>query len=787
MKARKGLKWLAAGLVMAASMVLLGCPHNNLIEHDVVSGSGATSGRGSNGGVKLVITNFTDNSAGTNRANNAVLNPLRTIAPDHIDLTTGMDNYVYVANGTGSNGDTYGPQYITLDAGTAFLGITGAGVWNITVEAYEVAALLTSGMTGPLNTDIMTEKTADQLQRDGTAALVLKGSATLNLDNGNASTVTMTLSNDGVGTEGKVSVDVHFDTTDDRNKIRDNSYDVKVALYDYVTGEMVPNSDETIISGIMPNNPDVYNPTRATIGKGRYQFRLSVVDGTSGQVVAYWVDDIYVEGNRTTNAEVHITDLFNSPSDLSDLKVYYSGRRDSDLKDGYLAYIAWAGLSYNAVGIELEIADITQWYRYEGSNHKANFTGIGTGSDVTIDTADALWDAIDADSDVRDAVVTTISWDKSPQEVTRYPAIWMEGSLLNGSSSVAFMMQTGHVYSVRARAAGAQAPSDWFTFGTAQGAVAAQQPSAVVGAGVVTPFDKTNSVGLFDLYEVFYELGDAYLLNKAGAGGTFGTNATASDLISYHQYDPAAGYQVSLKYTDMSSPAENDWFLYPKTTAGGLPVDNIADRITTWSGWKNKNGSDEYTKNNSWTPYTGHSNLTLVQLGATGSVSIKSETSGTFNVLDENKVLVDVLQDESQLVTAVGWGELTNSNDSNVKNTGLGLGKDNTRYILNLSRGAVQRTFLYVAVGKDPTAPNVGKLMDENGNEFTVSSIEVTLKKGLTTYKTFTQKVGPMAVCGLDGMASGDYTLEVKILTSSGYWQSYQVPLAIKYDDQIIP
>ena len=141
MKARKGLKWLAAGLVMAASMVLLGCPHNNLIEHDVVSGSGATSGRGSKGGVKLVITNFTDNSAGTNRANNAVLNPLRSIAPDHINLKDRgtVEKYVFVAEGESSGGQKYGPEYITVNdaTGEAALGISGSGVWNVTVSAYE--------------------------------------------------------------------------------------------------------------------------------------------------------------------------------------------------------------------------------------------------------------------------------------------------------------------------------------------------------------------------------------------------------------------------------------------------------------------------------------------------------------------------------------------------------------------------------------------------------------------------------------------------------------------------
>ena len=91
-------------------------------------------------------------------------------------------------------------------------------------------------------------------------------------------------------------------------------------------------------------------------------------------------------------------------------------------------------------------------------------------------------------------------------------------------------------------------------------------------------------------------------------------------------------------------------------------------------------------------------------------------------------------------------------------------------------------------VAGDSTTPgDIGTLTDSNSNKFTVRDIQVALKQGLTERVTFSVKVdGPVAYYPMDGVASGDYTLWVKILADSGYWQTYQVPIVVKYDDQTI-
>ena len=66
----------------------------------------------------------------------------------------------------------------------------------------------------------------------------------------------------------------------------------------------------------------------------------------------------------------------------------------------------------------------------------------------------------------------------------------------------------------------------------------------------------------------------------------------------------------------------------------------------------------------------------------------------------------------------------------------------------------------------------------------------MTLKKGNTDYVVFDNKVtGSSAAVYKDmhNVASGDYTLFVRILASSGYYQTYQVPIVVKYNDQVIP
>lgn len=799
---RRSKVWLALGLVAMACLVLAGCPHNNRLEGGGGAGSGGGS-RGGSGGVQLVITNFVSEEGAANRSASWLGGPQRTIVPEHIDLTdqAEIEKYVFVANGTGSDGTTYGPAFIDIaeTTGTAFLGITGSGIWDITVDAYSIGLLTTppgAGITGTDQAAIMAQPTnLTAIEAKKADARVLTGRATVDLANGGQ--VTMTLTNDGVGSQGNVNLDIYFRTPEDKQRIQQERYEVKAALYDFVTGEMVQDLGTTenilINAGDPPGDPDTYT---ANAKKGRYQFRLTVIDQNDNPV-AYYVDDIYVEGNRSTEKDVEIYELFQVVEAPKDVKVFWQRAPEGTLKDGYLATVTWSPLAYNAVGLEMEVADITDYYSYDdrASQYKVNFTGVGAGSEEVLAARTNLWEnQIDNDDDVKTAVVTKLSWSDSPQGATRYPIIWQDGSLLNGSTQVSFLMQSGHVYSLRVRADGSQTPSDWLILsggdGTAKDLTAGGPPA-------ITEFDgnPTTTAGLFGLVQVTYDLEDKFLLYKTGAGNAVGTKAVASDLLVYHQYDPTTGYTIDKKYnTDIQTTNEGDWFVYKRT---GRDPANVNERIMTWTGWQDTNNpTNKYTAT-TWGSYNGHRNLHLVTVGASGDLIAQAETSGTFDVLTKDTVLIAIDNDATKTVVNAAWTELTNGDDNPTaangggaaaKTVGLGLMNDTAknRYILNLNRGGGTRTFLYVAVGKEPTA--VGTLEDKNTNEFTVGSIEVTLTKGLATIATFTPVSGGGAAAyhDMSSVSSGDYVLRVRITTSSGYEETFQTTLAVKYDDQVI-
>lgn len=805
MKARKSLgKWLVAALVAAAGMVLLGCPHNNLIDGGGTEGA-AGAGRGGSGEVRLIVTNFaSDKGAGRS---SSWLAPSRTIAPDSIDLADPATSakYVFVAQGTGSGGETYGPAYITLDAGGATsLGISGSGTWRITVEAYEVAKLMSgnAAMAGPANTDIMQQKTADQLMVDGADALVLQGKAILNLGVSNTGVVSVTLTNDGVGTEGDVGVTINFKTPTDVNKINTEDYKVTVALYDYTTSKMVGTEDEIRAAGAGATLTDTEVVAIDSVPKGRYQFRLTVTDTASGDAVAYWADDIFVEGNRSTDQEVDVANLFIDPAKPQSFEVYWSEKQTGELQEGFLAYLAWAGVPYNAIGVDVEIADITKWYKYAAQQHQVDFTGANPENLLTHDN---LWDAIDTDLGTgafpkKEDVVTSLRWTDSPQGATAYPAIYRSGSQLNGSDGIVFLMQTGHVYSMRIRAAGAKGFSEWTVVGIT-GTPAVTDPDKLAnvpsGAGKATKFTLPATNGLFDLVQVKYDLKGQYKLYKTTAPTDIGTEATAAELAPLSEYQGGTPIQLQMKYVDMSTPQANDWFLYTVNRIG-----TTDDRVKTWTGWQDKiDPSKKFTIIPDQMSYDGYTDLTLLPLGADGNVLLKAETPDTFNVLSDSNVLVQIRNDTTTAAPTTDWN-LLSAGDENPQNGGTGgtakdtkleLMKDTSRSILNLDKagrgnpaGATKKTVLYVSVGKD--AQTLGTLTDKNGSDFLVKDISVSImSNGITLARAFTKGSDFIAYASLDGCASGDYTLRVEVLSAAGYWVSYTEDLIIKYDGDVIP
>lgn len=788
--------WIATALVVMAALVLAGCPHNGLLER----GGGA---RGGGSEVTLIITNFVDGGPVTNRS--ALSGPMRTIAPEHIDLTQQAEigKYVFVAYATGNG--TWGPEFIDISQGTgqASLNISGGGTYNITVEGYDVEKLRQEGL-GNDKADILANKIPADVIAVKDSTMVLSGSATVDLAGGRQ--VTLALTNDGVGTEGDVNVTINFGTPQDVTTINNSNYIVRAALYSYDDGEMVQaggqsTQQELNTQGALAN-PEVFNVS--DVPKGHYQFRLTVVDpADNNKEKASWHDDIFVEGNRSTAKEITVYDLFSIPATPTALEVYWSAKRTTEVKEGFLSYLVWGGLSYNAVGVDVEIADITKWYSAAGADDQVDF---GTGA-ATIGDRAALWNLIDALPKAGagaggvsyEDVVTTLPWNDSPQKAAAYPAIWMSGSQLGGSNGVVFLMQDGHVYSVRIRASSAQGTSDWLVVGTGTTTAPQLLPDVpAIGVQTATKFNRPATNGLFDLIEIHYNLGGQYVLYKS-TGTAIGTPATAAELLSYHEYQAGQDIDISMKYNDMTAPQQDDWFLYPKTTAGGLPPALLTDRVMHWSGWQDKlDGNKRFGPNPlTWT-YSGSTSLQLIPVGAGGgSLTIKAKTSDTFNVFTEDTVLVQIRNDGNTAAPTTGWTQLTNGVDNptnpgtgDAKTIKLSLMNDTNRYIINLDSAARTgaggtTTWLYVSAGDDPTAP--GAMTDKSSDPFTVKGISAVILRGTTEMKRFTVGSGAVAYMQLDGMASGDYTLRIEFDTSGGYRESYQTPLVIKYNDQTYP
>ena len=838
MKARKGLKWLAAGLVMAASMVLLGCPHNNVIEHDVVSGSGATTGRGSNDGVKLVITNFVGAGAGVN-------GPARTIAPEHIDLKdqTERNKYLFIAKGTQDGAIySYGPEFIDItNTGEATLNIKDNGVWDITVEAYDVTAVVAAA-GGAITGDkaaIMGNpdhaKTIANTPLTYGSAKVMSGSATINLGGGTRA-VTLTLGTDAVAGEGTIDVAVHFKTQTDVAVIFaiGSPYTVTAELVDLVSGDVVSGTGGTttkiITTEVLTNfEYRFYNSLNSTyetkqlnetprqnkllsykldavkIPKGKYMLRVKIENATDNTVLYRADPAFYVDGNRVTKGEIEIEDLLGSkPKKPDAFEVYYTAPTTTDAQTGYKADFVWTETDFYGVGYTLEIANITDIYKLDITNTQVT-TLLG---DETFAGAEALWTILDEptkiSADAREKYVQTLTWD--PNKASNIERI--SGSLLAGSTNVQVRLGTGSVYSARIRADnGINNSSDWTYIGTT--GAGTQQP------GTATKFIVPETKGIFDLVKISYVLNNVDLYELQGdrtidmeVNPLADVKKTGKDLLQVQEYTPTQN--VVLTYAYDNSTVQTTTGSYVLAVKGGNKI------VASWLGWANKmpGGTELFgpvsgatpAAGGAWTKaewkYGGFKDLSLEPAGAGGSsLNVQAEVAGTFDVLSLNTIgftattvptqVTDANTVEGLTVYAGG----TAAKNTIYKNTG------NTKLVVVLGRDKLLNTYedfkLYVSVGDNNTANHVEPtLKDLNGNPITVTSVVAKVQSNLTTLKTsgaitkatttvpaYTELTLIDSTSG-SGMRPGEYTLLVEMTTAQGYVVTQQIPMVVLFEDQ---
>lgn len=847
MKARKGLKWLACALVGAASMVLLGCPHNNILYDGGVSGDGARYEAGDN--VKLIVTNFRTDGAGRSSA--------RTIVPEHIDLSsqTEIAKYVFVASGSGDG--IYEPEFIDITpvTGVATLkGIPSDGYWNITVEAYDVDKLKAANPALADRQTILGGDVADVTAQKNTA-LVLSGSASVQLG-GSAKQVVLTLTNDNAGTTGDVDVAIYFSNDNEAQTIFDgtNRYKVSARLIDSVGTTVMGNAggtsdvmlydmDQTIdldIPGVYEyrkydsalktyeqvevedktGNQKLlsYKPTNPPQGgasisfnKGKYMLLVSVTDTTTGDVYYAADPDFVVEGNRTTKGVLEINGILGTtPAKPAGLEVYWKKPGVADVLEGFDAIFKWGPSDMYAVGYEVEVADITSIYQEDvGGNTQIQ----STAGFETFNDAQNLWETfLDAPGkisvDDRAKYVTTLSWQVTPQNNVDIPR-WLSGSLLAGNDNITVRLRTGAIYSVRVRAVnGTRNASDWVYFGVVNAG------TDVTGGGTFTKFNQAEVSGIFDLVKVTYKLDNSnmYTLTQDRSVDfkvNGDTAVTGADLVQVVEYDPAADVQLSYAFTGATVTAQTvgDQVLVVKGD-----VDN--NIVRSWIGWQDEKthvlfgpantqvtpagGAGQWQKTD-W-KYGGFKDLVLVPAGAGGggSVNIQSNTADTTNVLNLQTVGFGIQQPTTTTHNTV-LGNLkafaTRDAAGVYKNTA-----GNKLVVVLDGTKTTSATSLYVSIGDNDTDKVKDTLTDKNGNPIKVTDLKVELRRnGLTILKQAsgftaanpgaapTYTVFDNAAGGqskLGGMMSGEYTLFVQMTTGEGRTQSTTIPVVVMYADQ---
>ena len=680
-KRGRRLAWHALALAALAAVALTGCPHNNLLDP---AGGGAGSGGRSGDGVQLIITNFVTSGGGGRSA--GWLNQSRTISPEHIDLTVDerIQEYVFVATGTGEGG-TWGPKFIDIASGTGVAELPGldSGRWDITVEAYDVAKLTAADAGQFLDRDqILADETkVTAVVGKKAEALVLAGQASLYLG-GSTEQVTLTLAAAKEVEFGDVDVAVYFSTATDVTAIfaAQSGYTVKARLVDPAGGQTVlggaakdqptevtlfqdatqeqgvaridtdpgteykyPSYDQgqysektvgpttqnqtKLLSYKPMDQQQAPSPMKIPVGKYVLLVEITAPDGS----VLYASDpEFFVEGNRTTKGVLEIKELLGSkPQKPTGLEVYYTEPTLTDALAGYDATFKWgpAAADFAAVGYELEIADITGLYKYDG-NTQIDADGTADNAGHAQFGAGDLWtthlDGTDM-GNIRANYVTAVTWTNQTTQQS-YP--WRGGSLLFGNDTITLRLQPGHVYSARVRASnGSSNNSDWTYLSAVTGGtdMAAEFLSA-------QKFEKAQDTGIFDLVAVTYELKevDLYLLKAQRADmKVTGDDTRVTNFLQVYEYKPGESQQLEYAFEGAAVAAQADDYVL---VAKNDPQKSI---VPSWLGWQDRDTDATFgpfagqnTKAD-W-KYDGFKSLVLVPIGAGGSsIGIEAHTAGT--------------------------------------------------------------------------------------------------------------------------------------------------------------
>ncbi len=734
---------MIVSVVALLTLALVGCKNGMLGEDEAtVNGEREAGGRTA----KVTITNFADNGNGATRS--VVGGPLRTITPEAINLANDAGNYIFVATGT-NNRVSMDPKIVPVDGASGRVDLSGLnpGTWTITITAYSRDKLNAVG--GVDLADVT------QVQAQKNTCAVLQGTGYVDLRNSN-SDVKITLTPDGIGTEGGVNVDFTLHT-DDQQEISNKTYNVHIALYD--GSSLVGNNEDVSVAARASVN---INYTNATVDVGRYVLKVTISDPATGLGPWIWSDIIYVEGNRLTESTVLLPKLIGeAPTQPQNFAVYYN----TDTVDGntgnYTATFAWDRKSYNEQGFELQIYDITDKYNYTGGQMQYD--------SINFTDAENLWQgtALDRNGDkdskglkTKDTIGTDVTYPK-----------YAGGNLMAASTYVDYKLETGHIYVFRLRAENVEGKSPWVYFSSP--VIDPASKNTHPANATLRKFEEK----IVSVYTVTYDLQNSFIL--AAENDTL-PDAAINTTVEPVVYRPATPYDI------LYLPKGN--YLLFKTGATGNADAVNPNYVSGWTGWIDAyNSATQF--NDVQATYDKWSNLRLTTVGGASGKSAMLEiiSSGTFSkLLDSGEKVLLKLQ---QNIAPVTWqdAEKITSYTNDVSRTTDGFGKINTVFALNIDTNNGNATrYLYFTVGQDIGAGNIeaGKLKTDTDLEVTISKVVFTLEdsKG----EVCSGLGNPVGYVDLNGLGSGNYTLRIVATNTHGYDFTYQIPIIVKYDTDTI-
>ena len=731
---------MVVSVVALLTLALVGCKNGMLGEDEAtVNGEREAGGRTA----KVTITNFAQNGNGATRS--VVGGPLRTIAPTVADVKGG--NYVFIAEGT-NNKQTMDAARVSIDPTTGRVDLSSltSGIWVIKITAYDKALLQAENV----NPDNPGTTVQDILAKVDTCA-VLSGSAYVDLRKSN-SDVAITLTPHGLGTQGKVTVDLELHI-DDQTKIRDRVYNVSLGLYDKVTGAIVDVSDVSLVA--QAGTTISYGPYTADVGE--YIFKMIITDPTNTNGPWYWSDNLIVEGNRETNGDITLSKLIGeAPKEPTNFAVYWDSTKVDSTQGEFTATFAWDRQSFNEENFELQIFDLTEKYEHTGQM-------MYDGQQFT--NATDLW------RHINDEVTGVLN--KENQFSTSYPIWAKDGNLLAGSTKTNYRLKTGHVYVFRIRSSNVNGKSNWVNMMTTPGQLPASGPTVIAS---VSRFDKE----IVNLFTITYNLQDSFVIAEENQQIDRAKIETNSFPVAYN---PAQPYSLTLLPKGIGVTS----YLLFKKSATGTANDVNSEYVSGWTGWREKNNPAlEFIQGK--TTYDKWSDIELITIGGASSNSAMIDviSAGTYAELlnDATRVLVKT----NNLNTPTTWQDTDklSGKATDVSSTTVGFGKIGNDYALNLKTGGDDTKYLLFSVGEDIAGggPEEGKMKDAEGREFKVSKVELSLEQNGWVTKS---AIGtPQGVIDLTGLMGGNYTLRVYAYNEQGYRFSYQTELIIKYDDELI-